>query len=52
MLDGSLTIRFQGEDEQLQAGDSVLLDSSEPHSYRGNAPEGATAIVVTVAPRL
>jgi len=52
VLEGSLTIRFQGEDHQLQAGDSVLLDSSEPHSYRGTGKEGATAIVATVPPRL
>jgi len=52
VLRGSLTIRFQGEDHQLQAGDSVLLDSSEPHSYRGSGQEGATAIVVTAPPRL
>ncbi|HLK68436.1 MAG TPA: XRE family transcriptional regulator [Bryobacteraceae bacterium] len=52
VLKGSLAIRFQEEDHELQAGDSVLLDSSEPHSYRGNGPEGATAIVVTAPPRL
>lgn len=52
VLEGSLIIRFQGEDHQLQAGDSVLLDSSEPHSYRGSGQEGATAIVVTAPPRL
>ena len=52
MLEGSLTIRFQGEDHELGAGDSVLLDSSEPHSYHGAGKKGARAIVVTVPPRI
>jgi transcriptional regulator with XRE-family HTH domain len=51
VLEGSLTIRFQSEDHELGAGDSVLLDSSEPHSYRGARKTGARAIVVTVPPR-
>jgi mannose-6-phosphate isomerase-like protein (cupin superfamily) len=52
LLEGSLTMRFQSEDHELAAGDSVLLDSSEPHSYRGSTKAGARAIVVTVPPRL
>jgi transcriptional regulator with XRE-family HTH domain len=52
VLEGSLTIRFQGEDHELGAGDSVVLDSSEPHAYRGRGEKGARAIVVTVPPRL
>jgi transcriptional regulator with XRE-family HTH domain len=52
VLEGSLTIRYQGEDHELGTGDSVLLDSSEPHSYRGAGRTGARAIVVTVAPRI
>ena len=51
LLDGSLTIRFQGEDHELHAGDSVLLDASEPHSYHGSGKRSARAVVVTVAPR-
>jgi len=51
VLDGSVTIRFQGEDHELNAGDSVVFDSSEPHSYRGARKKGARAIVVTVPPR-
>jgi|SRR5208283_1085041 len=51
VLEGSLSIRFQGEDHELGAGDSVLLDSSEPHAYRGTRKSGARAIVVTVPPR-
>jgi len=52
VMEGSLTIRFQGEDHQLGAGDSVLMDSSEPHNYRGSGKTGARAIVVTVPPRI
>jgi transcriptional regulator with XRE-family HTH domain len=52
VLDGTLTIRFQGEDRELRAGDSVLLDSSEPHSYHGSGKKGARAVVVTVPPRM
>ncbi len=51
VLEGYLTIRFQSEDHELGAGDGVLLDSSEPHSYRGARKTGARAIVVTVPPR-
>jgi transcriptional regulator with XRE-family HTH domain len=52
VLEGSLTIHFQGEDRELKAGDSVLMDSSEPHSYRGSGKKGARAIVVTAPPRI
>jgi mannose-6-phosphate isomerase-like protein (cupin superfamily) len=48
MLEGALSIRFQGEDHELRTGDSVLMDASEPHSYRGLGKKGARAIVVTV----
>jgi transcriptional regulator with XRE-family HTH domain len=52
VLEGSLSLRFQGEDHELRSGDSVLLDSSEPHSYRGLGSKGARAIVVTLPPRI
>lgn len=51
VLEGSLTVRFEGVDHELRAGDSVLLDSAEPHCYRGAARKGARAVVVTVPPR-
>jgi transcriptional regulator with XRE-family HTH domain len=51
LLDGGLSIRFQGENHELHEGDSVLFDSSEPHGYRGLKKKGARAIVVTVSPR-
>jgi transcriptional regulator with XRE-family HTH domain len=52
VIEGNLTVRFQGEDHELRAGDSVLLDSSEPHSYYGSGKKGARAIVVTAPPRI
>jgi len=52
VLEGSLAIRFQGTDHDLQAGDSVHLDSSEPHSYRGTGKTGARAVVITLPPRI
>ena len=52
VLEGALTIQFQGEEHELRSGDSVLLDSSEPHGYYGSGNKGARAIVVTVPPRL
>jgi len=51
VLTGALTLRFQGESHQLRAGDSLLMDSSEPHSYRGTGEAGAKAIIVTSPPR-
>jgi transcriptional regulator with XRE-family HTH domain len=51
VLEGSLTIRFQGLDHELQAGDSLHMDSSEPHGYRGTGSGGARAVVITIPPR-
>ncbi len=52
MLEGELNIRFQGEDHVLEEGDSVLMDSSEPHAYSATKKKGSRAVVVTVPPRL
>jgi quercetin dioxygenase-like cupin family protein/DNA-binding XRE family transcriptional regulator len=52
VLQGSLTIRFQGEEHELHTGDSLQMDSGEPHSYRGSGDAPARAIVVTVSPRI
>ena len=52
VLEGSLSVRFQGELHELNAGDSLLLDSSEPHSYRGSGATGARAVVVTAPPHI
>ena len=52
VLDGTLTIRYAGEEQVLQTGDSVYFDSAEPHSYRGSSKQPARALVVVTAPRL
>jgi transcriptional regulator with XRE-family HTH domain len=52
VLEGSLVIRYGGEDHVLQAGDSVYFDSLETHSYRGMSRTGTRAIVVSTPPRL
>jgi transcriptional regulator with XRE-family HTH domain len=52
VLEGSLILHFQGEDHELESGDSLLFDSSEPHSYRGGHKKGARAMVVTAPPRV
>ena len=52
VLDGSVTIRYGGQDHILQTGDSVYFDSAEPHSYRGSSRQPARALVVVSAPRL
>lgn len=52
VLEGSLVIHFQGEDYELRTGDSLHMDSSEPHSYRGTGKTGARAVVITVPPRI
>ncbi len=52
VLEGSLNVRFQGQEHKLSRGDALLLDSSEPHGYRGTGESGARAVVVTIPPRL
>lgn len=52
VLEGALEIHFQGEDHLLKTGDSLHMDSSEPHSYRGTSKAGTRAVVVTTAPRI
>ncbi len=52
VMEGALEIHFQGEDHLLKQGDSLHMDSSEPHRYRGAAKTGTRAIVVTTSPRI
>lgn len=51
VLDGSVTILYQGETYQLNSGDSAYFDSSEPHSYRCSAQTTARALVIITPPR-
>ncbi len=50
LLEGQLSVRYQGESHLLREGDSVYFDSSEPHSYRGIGKNGAKAVVITLPP--
>jgi transcriptional regulator with XRE-family HTH domain len=52
VLEGSLNIRFQGMDYEIREGDSLHMDSSEPHGYRGTGKTGAKALVITIPPRI
>jgi transcriptional regulator with XRE-family HTH domain len=52
VLEGSLGIRFEGEEQVLKAGDCVYFDATEPHAYRGASRTAARAVVVTTPPRL
>ena len=52
VLEGIVAIRFQGEEHELREGDSLHMDSAEPHSYRGGGKNGGRAVVVTVPPRI
>jgi transcriptional regulator with XRE-family HTH domain len=52
VVEGSLAIRFEGEEHVLKAGDSVYFDSSEPHAYRGASEASAKAVIITTPPRL
>jgi len=52
VMSGTLTVNYQSEDYNLDAGDSVYFDASEPHSYTCRTDEGARALVVTMLPRL
>ncbi|MDE3195056.1 MAG: helix-turn-helix transcriptional regulator [Acidobacteriota bacterium] len=52
VLEGKLWIRFENEEHELGAGDTLHMDSSEPHAYRGAPESGARALVITWPPRI
>ena len=52
VLEGTLAITYMDEETVLGAGDSVYLDSTQAHSYRGAGEEKARALVVTTTPRM
>ena len=47
VLRGRVSVTYEGEDHELNEGDSMYFDSTRPHAYRrlGNIP--AAAVVVT-----
>lgn len=52
VLEGTLAIRYGGDEYTLGAGDSVYFDSSQAHAYRGHSRHAARALIVTTPPRL
>lgn len=49
VVEGALVVRHDGRDVRMEPGDSAFFDASEVHSYRGELPGGARAIVATTA---
>lgn len=49
---GKVTILFDKDAYELEEGDSVYFDGSEPHAYRGEGEAKNEAIVVTTPPRV
>ena len=49
VLRGSLRLLVGGEDHELDEGDSIYFDSSQPHSYAKAGGAACEAIVVTTA---
>jgi len=52
VIEGTVAIRYQDEEQIMNVGDSVYFDSSGPHSYRGVGSGTAKAIVITTPPRV
>lgn len=46
---GAMTLRFDDREVKLGEGDAAHFDSTAPHNYCQNSPEGCTAIVIAVA---
>ncbi|HWC97516.1 MAG TPA: XRE family transcriptional regulator [Candidatus Sulfopaludibacter sp.] len=51
VLEGTLVIGFEDEDQELHTGDSAYFDPAEPHTYRATGKHPARAIVITSPPR-
>ena len=47
VLEGTLSIHVAGEEQALDAGDSVYFDASVPHAYRRSKGRLCRAVVVT-----
>ncbi len=45
---GTLGLRIDGEEQVLEAGDSIYFDASRPHAYRRIGARACEAVVVTV----
>lgn len=49
VVEGKLTVRHDGEEFEMEAGDSAYFDATEIHSYRGSMPDGAKAVIATTS---
>jgi quercetin dioxygenase-like cupin family protein len=49
VLRGSLRLQIAGEEHELDEGDSIYFDSSQPHSYTRAGASPCEAVVVTTA---
>jgi transcriptional regulator with XRE-family HTH domain len=49
VIQGRLSIAFDGREETIEAGDAIYFDADRPHSYRRQGTRKCTAIVVTTA---
>ena len=49
VLDGSVTLVFEGERHQLNAGDSVTFDADLPHHFENQSDEPVEFIAVIAA---
>ena len=47
ILRGRVEVTYDGQDHQLNTGDSMYFDTSRPHSYRRLGAATAAAVVVT-----
>ncbi|MBM3783112.1 MAG: helix-turn-helix domain-containing protein [Acidobacteria bacterium] len=50
VTEGTLELFYENAWHSLAAGDSVYMDSAEPHAYRGQGSAGAKALVFTLPP--
>ena len=49
VLRGTLRLQIAGEQHQLEEGDSIYFDSSQPHAYARAGAAACEAVVVTTA---
>jgi transcriptional regulator with XRE-family HTH domain len=47
VIQGTLSVHVGGEEQALEAGDSIYFDSTVPHAYRRSAGRTCNAVVVT-----
>lgn|SRR5687767_897415 len=47
VIQGTLSVHVGGEEQALEAGDSIYFDSTVPHAYRRSAGRTCHAVVVT-----